>query len=135
MFQVKRLSPDATVPSKAKQGDGGWDLYTSKEVIAVKDAITVINTDIALAIPLGYVGFVKERSGLALRGVEIHGGVIDSGYRGEVKVIVKTHENITFPKGTKIAQLCIIKIYDGVLDLVEELDSTERGAAGFGSSG
>jgi dUTP pyrophosphatase len=139
--RVKRLSPDVTLPSYAYAGDAGLDLRASESVIIEPFERKLISTGIAVAIPEGYAGFVQPRSGLALKqGLTIANtpGLIDSHYRGELKVIAVNLDksaSIVINEGDRIAQLVIQRVPVVSLVEVDELDVTDRGSGGFGSSG
>ena len=139
---VQRLDSDLALPSYAKPGDAGADLVANEDVtLAPGGGRALIGTGIAIAIPLGYAGFVQPRSGLALR----HGvtclntpGLIDSGYRDEVKVLLintDSSEPYEVRRGDRIAQLVIKSVEEVVWEEVDELDETKRGQGGFGHSG
>ena len=139
---IIRLIDDATIPIYAKPGDAGADLVAAESVVLDPGGgRALISTGVAIAIPDGFAGFVQPRSGLALK----HGitclntpGLIDSGYRGELKVLlINTDPNEAFEinKGERIAQLVIQKVEDCDFQEVEELPDSERGETGFGSSG
>ena len=138
---IKRLDPSVELPSYAYAGDAGLDLRASEDVVLQPFERRLISTGLAIAIPEGYAGFVQPRSGMALKkGLSMANtpGLIDSHYRGELKVVavnLDAQEPIEIQKGERIAQLVIQKV--PVVDLVEveELDETDRGAGGFGSSG
>ena len=128
------------MPARAREHDAGLDLYAAEAVTIEPGARALISTGIALAIPLGYAGFVLPRSGLALR----HGitqlntpGLIDSGYRGEVKVLLVNHDRAAaaIARGDRIAQLVIQRVEPAELVEVDELPPSDRGAGGFGSTG
>ena len=136
-----RLRDDAVLPSRAHSGDAGFDLSACEEItIGVGERATV-GTGLAIEIPDGHTGLVAPRSGLALR----HGlsmvnapGVIDSGYRGEVRMILLNTDRehaFTVEPGMRIAQLVVVPI--AVVEVVEtrEVTATDRGEGGFGSSG
>ena len=139
---IIRLIDDAIIPIYAKPGDAGADLVAAESVLLeAGGGRALISTGVAIAIPEGFAGFVQPRSGLALK----HGitclntpGLIDSGYRGELKVLlINTDPNETFEvkKGERIAQLVIQKVEECNFQEVEELRDSERGETGFGSSG
>ena len=139
---IIRLIDDATIPIYAKSGDAGADLVAAESVVLDPGGgRALISTGVAIAIPKGFAGFVQPRSGLALK----HGitclntpGLIDSGYRGELKVLlINTDPNEIFEinKGERIAQLVIQKVEECNFQEVEELPDSERGETGFGSSG
>ncbi|MBO59081.1 MAG: dUTP diphosphatase [Actinomycetota bacterium] len=139
---IIRLIEDAIIPVYAKSGDAGADLVAAESVVLEPGGgRALISTGVAIAIPEGFAGFVQPRSGLALK----HGvtclntpGLIDSGYRGELKVIlVNTDPKEAFQvnKGERIAQLVIQKVEECDFQEVDELPDSERGETGFGSSG
>ena len=139
---IIRLIDDAIIPIYAKPGDAGADLVAAESVVLdAGGGRALISTGVAIAVPEGFAGFVQPRSGLALK----HGitclntpGLIDSGYRGELKVLlINTDPKETFEvnKGERIAQLVIQKVEECNFQEVEELPDSERGETGFGSSG
>src|SRR4051812_17243158 len=140
-LQVRRLRDDAVLPERAYPGDAGLDLSACGRHELAPGERAVVGTGLAVAIPEGYAGFVQPRSGLADRhGISIVNspGLIDSGYRGELKVILlntDTMHAFVVEPGMRIAQLVVLEAPQ--LDLVEldELPATERGARGHGSSG
>lgn len=143
--QVKLLHPLAQVPRRAHPGDAGADLFSVEEVIIPPGERRDVGTGVALAIPLGYAGFVQPRSGLAFK----HGlmvvnspGLIDAGYRGEVRVALYNSgmEPFEIRAGERIAQLVIQKVEEPTFTGVANLPAAaggaeERGEGGFGSSG
>ena len=138
---IKRLDDSVELPTYAYEGDAGLDLRASESVVLRPFERRLIGTGLAVAIPDGYAGFVQPRSGLALK----HGlsmantpGLVDAHYRGELKVCaikLDPNNDIHISRGDRIAQLVIQRV--PVVDLVEvkELDVTDRGIGGFGSSG
>jgi dUTP pyrophosphatase len=137
---IRRLRPDAHVPSQAYEGDAGLDLAACESLVLQPGARAVIPTGLAVEIPEGYAGFVQPRSGLAARhgiGVVNSPGLIDSGYRGEIRVVlINTDREIPFvvEPGMRVAQLVIAPVASVRLVEVEELATSERGGRGFGSS-
>jgi len=137
---IRRLRPDAHVPSQAYEGDAGLDLAACESLVLQPGARAVIPTGLAVDIPEGYAGFVQPRSGLAARhgiGVVNSPGLIDSGYRGEIRVVlINTDREIPFvvEPGMRVAQLVIAPVASVRLVEVEQLASSERGGRGFGSS-
>ena len=127
------------LPSYAYEGDAAFDLYSREDMTVAPGARVAVPTGIALAIPEGYVGLVWDKSGLAIKqGLKTLGGVIDSGYRGEIMVgIFNTGaETYVFKKGEKVAQMIIQEKEVVHIEEVDELDNdTHRGDKGFGSSG
>jgi dUTP pyrophosphatase len=136
---IKRLHGDAKIPSQAKDSDAGYDLHAIERYDLEPGEREMFRTGIAVAIPRGYVGYIKPRSGLAARnGLDVLGGVIDSGYRGEIGVILlntDVSETIHVGKGDRIAQLVIQPVADVAFDERYDLEDSERGDGGFGSSG
>jgi dUTP pyrophosphatase len=135
---VKLLNPDAKMPTYAKSNDAAMDLCSSETTTIPSNQRKLISTGVSLAIPNGYYGRVAPRSGLSLKGMDIGGGVVDAGYRGEVKIILINNSSTEFVvnKGDRVAQLIITKIMDNpVLKQVDTLPESDRGSAGFGSTG
>lgn len=138
---IKRLDPSVELPTYAYEGDAGLDLRSNETIDIHPFERVLIPTGLAIALPDGYAGFVQPRSGMALkRGLTIANtpGLIDAHYRGELKVIavnIDAHETIHIERGERIAQLVIQQVPVVHLNEVEELDQTDRGCGGFGSSG
>jgi dUTP pyrophosphatase len=146
ILNVKKLTPSAVIPSKANKTDAGYDLVATESVHLSAGERKVVSTGICMAIPEGWYGRIAGRSGLALKsGITVLGGVIDSGYRGEIKVILLNTQQYSsvldrgdfeVNQGDKIAQIIFEQC--GSFDLQdvgsEELNTSERGANGFGSS-
>jgi dUTP pyrophosphatase len=137
---IRRLRDDAVVPERAYAGDAGLDLAACERVELAPGGRATVGTGLAVAIPEGYAGFIQPRSGLAAKnGITIVNtpGLVDSGYRGELKVILlNTDSRDTFvvEPGMRIAQL-VVMLVPGVDPIeVEELPESERGVRGFGSS-
>ena len=139
IIQIKKLADDATIPTKSNVSDAGWDLYASGIAsIVYPHKRKLISTDISIAIPDGYCGLIWPRSGLSVNnGIDILAGVIDSGYRGEIKVCMfNTSDTLVhIHPGDRIAQLIIQKVEDVTFAEVKNLDDTSRGDSGFGSTG
>jgi dUTP pyrophosphatase len=139
--EVQRLHPDAPLPSYALDGDAGADLCTMVDVRLRPGERALLPTGLAIALPVGYAGFVQPRSGLAWRvglGLVNAPGTIDSGYRGEIKVIVVNHDRdnaVELRRGDRIAQLVIQRVEQARFDVVELLPESARGVAGHGSTG
>lgn len=138
---IKRLDPSVELPSYAYDGDAGLDLRSNEDVTLEPFERRLVATGLAIAIPDGYAGFVQPRSGLALReGLSMANtpGLIDAHYRGELKVCainLDPHNPIHIERGERIAQLVIQKVPVVELEEVDDLDETDRGCGGFGSSG
>lgn len=139
---IRHLDPDLALPSYARVGDAGADLVAREPAtLASAGGRALLPTGIALALPVGYAGFIQPRSGLALR----HGvtclntpGLIDSGYRDELRVLLVNldpTEPFTVTRGDRIAQLVIQAVVTADFTVVDELPSSERGLGGFGSTG
>jgi dUTP pyrophosphatase len=139
--KVQRLHPDAPLPRYAVEGDAGADLCTMVDVRLQPGERALLPTGLAIALPAGYAGFIQPRSGLAWRaglGMVNAPGTIDSGYRGEIKVIVVNHDRdnaVELRRGDRIAQLVIQRVEQARFELVEQLPASVRGAAGHGSTG
>jgi len=137
---LKQLDPDLPVPAHAHPGDGGVDLCARESVTLAPGERGVIPTGVAVAIPLGYAGLVTPRSGLASRqgiGVVNGPGLVDAGYRGEIKVILVNHgqERVDIERGDRIAQLVVVAVAQQEFQVVDELPPSTRGADGLGSTG
>jgi dUTP pyrophosphatase len=136
-----RLSPEAREPTRAHDGDAGYDLYAVEAATIAPGERASVGTGIAVAIPDGWAGLVLPRSGLAARhGITLPNapGLIDSGYRGEVRVLLlntDSREPFGVAPGDRIAQLLLVRHEAPELFEVESLEDTVRGAGGFGSSG
>ncbi len=141
VLPIKRLDPEVVLPSYAYEGDAGLDLRSNVDIDIAPFERKLIPTGLAVAIPEGFAGFVQPRSGLALKsGLSMANtpGLIDSHYRGELKVIavnLDANEAIHISKGERVAQLVIQRVPVVSLMEVDELDETDRGTDGFGSSG
>lgn len=138
--KIKRLDPGLPLPSYAKSGDAGVDLHATKDVIVHPMDRALIPTGIAIQLPRGVEAQVRSRSGLALKkGVFVLNspGTIDSGYTGEIGVILfnTTNEPFSVKRGDRIAQLVFSPVYQAEFKEVDELEETERGGGGFGSTG
>lgn len=137
ILNVERLSSAAKLPGKAYEGDAAYDLYSSEHISLAPNNRALIPTGIKMAIPLGFAGLIWDKSGIAKNGIHVLGGVIDSGFRGEVKVnLINLGEDIlTIEPGQKIAQILIQKIENPKIIETEITDKTKRGAGAYGSSG
>jgi dUTP pyrophosphatase len=137
---IRRLRAGAVLPSRAYPGDAGLDLTAVESAELAPGKGATIGTGLAIALPEGYAGLVLPRSGLASKhqiGVLNAPGLIDAGYRGEVRVILHNHGAQTFKvdAGMRIAQLVVVAVEDVRLVEVDELPASERGEGGHGSSG
>jgi dUTP pyrophosphatase len=137
---VKRLDPSVSLPAYARDGDAGLDLAAAHDVALEPNGRALVATGLAVAIPAGFAGLVLPRSGLArAQGVTVLNspGLVDSGYRGELKVLLVNHgvQPVTLRRGERVAQLVIQRVERADLVEVSELPPSERGAGGFGSTG
>jgi dUTP pyrophosphatase len=130
---IKLLNENAKIPTKGSDGAAGYDLYASQGIVIGKHGI--VPTGVSVAIPKGHYGRIAPRSGLAAKmAVDVLGGVIDSDYRGEIRVILTCLNGIVINEGDRIAQLIIERCHDAEFVQFDELDSTDRGEKGFGST-
>lgn len=139
-LKIKKLNEDAIIPNFAHKGDAGMDLYSIEEVNIPSTESRLIKTGISIQLPKNTEAQVRPRSGLALKhSVTVLNtpGTIDEGYRGEIGIILINHskEEFTVTKGMKIAQMVVKPIYDINIEEVKELNDTDRGQGGFGSTG
>lgn len=147
---IKLLSPEAKMPTKAHSTDAGFDLYSIKDTYIPSGKVVKIKTGIAVNIPPGYVGFIKDRSSMGVDGFKVFGGVIDAGYTGELIVALGTISHAEFTcidytylvksnrfveAGSKIAQLVILPLPTAKFVEVDSFEQTDRSDNGFGSSG
>lgn len=136
-----KLDPGVPTPALAHRGDAGYDLTSAEDLVLEAGARAVVPTGLAVSIPEGYAGFVQPRSGLAARhGISIVNtpGLIDSHYRGEVKVVLVNLDPASpfhISRGDKICQIVFQKVEEVLFEQVENLDETGRGEGGFGSTG
>lgn len=141
-LRVQRLRPDAVLPSRSHAGDAGLDLVAADRAeLAPAGGRATIGTGVAVEIPTGWVGLVCPRSGMASRhgiGVVNGPGVVDAGYRGEIRVVLHNTDPIepfVVEPGHRIAQLVLTPVMTGAVEEVDDLPAATRGAAGFGSTG
>lgn len=138
---IKRLDPDLPLPSYAKPGDAGADIYSRIDAELNPGERKLIPTGIAIALPPGFAAFVHPRSGRAIKeglGMVNAPGTVDAAYRGELQVILINHDaqnSISIKRGERIAQLVIQKVEHAEFIELEELPGSSRGASGFGSTG
>lgn len=138
--KVQLLSEAAKAPSKAHSCDAGWDIFASEPCVVGPGETKVIKTGIALEIPSGWYGQIKSRSGLGAKGLIVTAGVVDSGYRGEVGVVVVNGNrgpegSFSFKAGDKIAQMVFLPVPEVEINLTGSLAGSARGKGGFGSTG
>lgn len=143
-MKIKLLTPTATAPTYATDGSAGLDLYADGDAVIHESGSALIATGISMEIDVDKCGQIWARSGMAVKfGISVKAatekgaGVIDSDYRGEVKVLLFNHGDAPYQvkRGDRIAQLLILPCYRPKIEIVDSLDETERGAGGFGSTG
>lgn len=137
-IKIKKLHPDAKIPSYAHSGDAGFDLFAAEEHTINPGERVWIKTGLALEIPDGYVGLTWDKSSMAFKyGLKSMGGVIDSGYRGEIQVCLYnvSKESYTISQGDKVAQMLIQKVEQAQFIEVDQLSDSSRGEGAFGSTG
>ena len=132
-----KLDPGATMPTRAHDTDAGLDLYSMYRRYVPAHGSMCFDTGVHIEIPAGYVGMVKSKSGLNVKFGITSEGVIDAGYTGSIMVKLYNHSGcaVEIERGQKISQLVLLPIITPELELVDELDATERGNGGFGSTG
>lgn len=140
ILRFKRLCPEASLPAYAHPSDAGMDLRSVEELVIPRGSRALVRTGLVALLPPGYEAQVRPRSGLALKqGVTVLNtpGTIDSGYRGEIGVILANFGEADFKvaKGDKIAQLVIAPVTQVAVEETEIVDETDRGVGGFGSTG
>ena len=137
--KIVLLNSDSRYPTKSHVADAGYDLFSTEEVSLKPFQRKVVKTGIKLSIPAGFYGRIAPRSGLAVKkGIDVLAGVIDSGYNGEIGVVLintDKFESVNLPKSSRIAQLIFEKFEDINFETVLSLDVSERQEGGFGSSG
>lgn len=131
------LDPGAIMPTRAHSTDAGLDLYATEDAVIFRDGSYTFDSGVHVAIPEGYVGFLKSKSGLNVNQGIQSAGVIDAGYTGSIRVKLYNHGSgmVHIKKGQKISQLVLLPIITPELEVVDSLEETERGNGGFGSSG
>lgn len=145
-LSVFKLSPEAVIPTRTNSTDAGLDLYALQDTFLKLNSTNVVKTGVAIKIPVGYVGKIEDRSGLAAKGLRTGAGVVDALYSGEVGVVLHnlTHDKVAGPngvpgyqikKGDRIAQILLYKVETLPTVEITELWSSDRGSNGYGSSG
>jgi dUTP pyrophosphatase len=137
LLKVKRIHEDAKLPVYGHKGDAGMDLFACVQMALLPLQPAAVPTGIQIAVPENHVGLIWDKSGISLQGVHRLAGVVDSGYRGEVKVVLinLSREEIVIEKGMKIAQMLIQPVSAVTVKETDDLDKTVRGENGFGSTG
>ena len=136
-LKVKKLHVDARLPTRAHHDDAGLDIYCYESVTLTPHQTIKVPTGVAYEVPEGYVGLVWDKSSIGGKGIKTLGGVLDSGYRGELFVPLHnmSNESYTFEAGHKIAQMLIQKVELWEVEESDELSETKRGTGAFGSTG
>ena len=138
-IEVQKVRPNAVIPTKANLTDAGFALYASMEGSTILNPreVKLIPTGIAMALPRNYAGLIWDRSSMGVGGIHRFAGVVDSGYRGEIKVCLYNSNDRPYlvNSGDRIAQILIQKVDNFYLREVASLNETDRGDGGFGSSG
>lgn len=141
-LKVKKLHPDAKIPTRAHEGDLGYDLYANESMILPLNQVVKVKTDIAVEFPEGWGAMIKDRSSMASKGITTSGGIIDNGFSGPLTVMLTYQQESTndpslyrIAKGDKIAQMIPTQVVDWDVVEVEEISENGRGSNGFGSSG
>jgi dUTP pyrophosphatase len=138
LLKIKKLTTDATLPTRGSAAAAGLDLHSIELVRLSPKQRALVRTGLAVAVPEGFYGRIAPRSGLATKnGIDVLAGVIDADYRGEIKCLLYNtgDETVELPAQTKICQLIIEKIVTPAAAWVDELPETVRGESGFGSTG
>lgn len=140
LLQMQKIDPNAKLPKRGSADAIGVDLYALEDTSVMWGDVTKVRTGIAVAIPQGYYGRIAPRSGLAAKhGIDVLAGVIDADYRGELVVLLtnnlKWDPHYDIKAGDRIAQLILERADIPVMVATDQLDATERGSSGFGSSG
>ena len=138
VIEIVKLEDELIAPSYAHENDAGLDIRSSENITIPSGETAIVRTGIKMRIPNGYVGLIWDKSGHAAKSsITTMAGVIDSGYRGEIKIVLKNlgKENFEIIKNMKIAQILIQKIENASIRMVESLDTTSRHEGGFGSTG
>lgn len=139
ILKIKKLDPNAIIPTRANPTDAGADLYALEDVKISPSSRALVKTGISLEVPESYYARIAPRSGLAYKnGIDVLAGVVDSSYRGEVGVILlntDTQKVFNIRAGDRIAQLIIEAHYNMTIKEVDSLSDTTRGDGGFGSTG
>lgn len=136
-LKVQRIHPGAKLPLYGHAGDAGLDLFACAEERLKPGEVKAVPTGIRVAVPPGHVGLIWDKSGLSLRGVHRLAGVVDAGYRGEVRVVLANFggEDFLVEPGMKVAQMLIQAVQSVEVEEADKLEDTPRGEGGFGSTG
>ncbi len=137
-LQVKRLVKHARLPARGSELAAGYDLAATEAGVIAAGGKALVPTGLAIKCPPGTYGRIAPRSGLAVKNmIGVGAGVVDADYRGEVRVVLFNHgpDDFAYKEGDRIAQLVLERIYTPPVEEVDDLDATDRGAGGFGSTG
>ena len=136
-LKIKKLTQTCIAPKRQSEGSAGYDLYSDGRYVIAPESSFLIDTGISLELPQGTYGRIAPRSSLASEFTSIGAGVIDTDYRGQVKVLFFNHSkgHVVIAHGNRIAQLILEKIITPEVEVVEDLSETTRGELGFGSTG
>lgn len=137
-MKIKLLAENAKAPVRATEHAAGYDIHCNEHITLMPGARALVSTGFAMAIPHGMVALIWPRSGLAGKhGIDSLAGVVDSDYRGEVRVALINHGHavVEFKPGDRIAQMLVQQVYQEPVVIVDDLEDTQRGAGGFGSTG
>src|SRR3989344_5449487 len=137
-IKFQKILDEAIIPHYAHQGDAGMDIFSAEDAVIKSGEIKSVKTGVKMEMPEGFVGLIWDKSGLALKnGIKTMAGVIDSGYRGEIGIVLTnlSGQDYKIEKGQKIAQMLVQKVERVEIEETKELSETKRGADGFGSTG
>ncbi len=136
-LKVKKISEKARIPTKHNKNDAAFDLYTIQDQILPAGSTTIVHTGICLEIEFGFYGKIESRSSLAKKGIFCTAGIIDSGYRGEVMIVMnnRSSDDYLIQSGHRVAQLIIYRIEEVYIIESDTLDDQSDRGGGFGSSG
>ncbi|MCK6462393.1 MAG: dUTP diphosphatase [Candidatus Pacebacteria bacterium] len=138
LIKFQRISAEAVIPSYAHPGDAGMDVFSTEEALIKAGERKNVRTGVKMEMPEGYAALVWDKSGLAAKdGIKTMAGVIDSGYRGEIVIVLVnlSQKDFEIKKGQKIAQMLIQKVERPEIEEAENLNESKRGEGGFGSTG
>ncbi len=137
-IRVQRIDKTLELPQFARKGDAAFDLRSAVDIVLPPMHKEIIPTGLKIAVPEGYAGLIWDRSGMAAKhSLTTMAGVLDSGYRGEIKIVMINlgKEAVQITKGMRVAQMLVQPVLNMEIEEVEELEETERGDGGFGSTG
>ena len=136
-LKVRRVKSNACIPTKGSCGSVGLDLYSTEEVTIAPGEYKLVSTGLVITLPVGTYGRIAPRSGLSTKGIDVKAGVIDPDYKGEVKVLLLNFGTEAFvcPSGRRIAQLILEKVTFPKVEETWEMQETQRGEGGLGSTG